>query len=63
MVPSSIGRYIYSTLVDEGRIFCVLLVIKMKARTVVRRVEQGPLCGLGSGLLLGGRARVVLIVR
>ena len=33
--------------------------IKMKARTVVRRGEEGPLCDPGSELLLGGSARVV----
>ena len=30
-----------------------------KARTVVGRGEEGPLCDLGSELLLGRRARVV----
>ena len=33
--------------------------IKMKARAVVGRGEEGPLCDPGSELLLGGRARVV----
>ena len=34
--------------------------MKMKARTaVVGKGEEGPLCDPGSGLLLGGRARVV----
>ena len=32
---------------------------KMKARTVVRRGGEGPLCDPGSELLLGGIARVV----
>ena len=33
--------------------------IKMKARTVVGRGGEGPLCDPGSELLLGGRARVL----
>ena len=33
--------------------------MKMKARTVVGRGEEGPLGDPGSDLLLGGNARVV----
>ena len=55
--PSSVGRY-NSTRVDEGRKCRILLATKMKARTVVGRGEEGPLCDPGSELLLEGRARV-----
>ena len=48
----------YSMRVDEGRKGWILLAIKMKARTVVGRGEEGPLCDPGSELLLGGSARV-----
>ena len=43
----------------ERRKFRILLAIKMKARTVVGREDEGPLCDPGSELLLGGSARVV----
>ena len=57
--PSSVGGYI-STRVDEERKCWVLLAIKMKARTVVGRGEEGPLCDPGSELLLGRRAKRVV---
>ena len=41
--PSSVGRY-NSTRVDAGRKCGILVAIKMKARTVVGRGEEGPLC-------------------
>ena len=53
--PSSVGGYI-STRVDEGR--KCLPVIKVKARNVVGRGEEDPLCEPGSELLVGGRTRV-----
>ena len=56
--PSSVGRY-NSTRFDEGKKSSIILARKMKARTVVGRGEEGPLCDSGSELLLGGRARVV----
>ena len=48
------GRY-NSARVDEGRKCRILLAIKMKARTVVGRGGESPLCDPGSELLLGGR--------
>ena len=44
-----------STRVDEERNCRILLAIKVKARTVVGRGEEGPLCDAGSELILGGR--------
>ena len=55
-INSSVRRY-NSTRVDEERKCSVLLAMKIKTCTVVGRVEEGPLCDPGSGLLLGGRAR------
>ena len=34
-------------------------MMKMKARTVLGRGDEGPLCDPASEVLLGGRARVV----
>ena len=56
--PSSVGRY-NATRVDDGRKMLNYAREKMKARTVVRRGEKGPLCDAGSELLLGGSTRVV----
>ena len=56
--PSSVGNY-NSTRVDKGRKCWILLAMKMKARAELGREEEGPLCDLGSELLLGGSARVV----
>ena len=53
------GSRCNSTRVDEGRKCWILLALKMKARTVVGRGEEGPLCDPGSELLVGGSTRVV----
>ena len=55
--PSSVGTH-NSTRVDDGsKILSTSRDKKMKARTVVGKREEGPLCDPGSELLLleGGR--------
>ena len=51
-----------STRVDEGgkKMLLICFAIKMKARTVVGRGEEGALCDPGSELPLGGRARAAV---
>ena len=52
--PSSVGMH-NSTRVDEGRKCLILLAIKMNARTVVGRGDEGPLCDPGSYYWEGAR--------
>ena len=57
-INSSVGRC-KSTRVDEGRKCRIILAIKMKARTVVGKGEEGPLGHPRFQVLLGGSARAV----